>query len=51
MVLKDTTTNRDKLSALSLFKDCSKMEYDLMTDATVIDEAMKLINNGNSRPS
>jgi IS30 family transposase len=50
-VLKENTTNRDKLAALALFKECAQADYVITTDSTVINEALKLINKQNDHTS
>ncbi|MGB7636069.1 MAG: hypothetical protein WBL88_00695 [Nitrososphaeraceae archaeon] len=36
---------REKVQALSLAKDCYSMKLELLTNATVVDDPMKFINN------
>ena len=36
---------REKVQALSLAKECYSMKLELLTNATVVDDAMKFINN------
>jgi hypothetical protein len=51
IILKENTTNRDKLTALSPFKECAQADYALTTDSTVITEALKLTNKQNDHTS
>ena len=39
-----TEDNREKLQALSLAKECYSMEMDLLTNATVVDDAMRFVS-------
>lgn len=41
----ETTDNREKIQALSLAKDCYSMKLDLLTNADVVDEVIKFIEN------
>ena len=36
---------REKVQALSLAKECYSMKLEILTNATVVDDAMKFINN------
>jgi hypothetical protein len=38
---QNTQDNREKIQALSLAKECYSMKMDLLTNATVVDDAMK----------
>jgi hypothetical protein len=44
---------REKIQALSLAKECYSMKLDLLTNATVVNDAMKFVsdysNNNNSK--
>jgi 3-dehydroquinate dehydratase len=42
---QQTEDKREKIQALSLAKDCYSMRIDLLTNATVVDDAMKLYQN------
>jgi hypothetical protein len=37
----DTEENREKIQALSLAKECYSMKLDLLTSATVVDDAIR----------
>jgi hypothetical protein len=39
---QDTEDKREKIQALSLAKDCYSMKLDLLTNATVVDDAIRL---------
>ena len=39
-----TEDNREKLQALSLAKECYSMEMDLLTNATVVDDAIRFVS-------
>lgn len=40
---QETQDNREKIQALSLAKDCYSMKLDLLTNATVIDDVIKFV--------
>ncbi|MFL6400491.1 MAG: hypothetical protein ACJ72J_13055, partial [Nitrososphaeraceae archaeon] len=40
---QDTEDNREKLQALSLAKECYSMKLDLLTNATVVDDAIRFV--------
>jgi hypothetical protein len=42
---QQTEDKREKIQAFSLAKDCYSMRLDLLTNATVVDDAMKLYQN------
>jgi hypothetical protein len=39
----DTEDNREKIQALSLAKECYSMKLDLLTNATVVDDAIRFV--------
>jgi hypothetical protein len=43
---------REKIQALSLAKKCSSMKLDLLTNATVVDDAIRFVagNDANKKP-
>ena len=40
----DTEDKREKIQALSLAKECYSMKRDLLTDATVVDDAIRFVS-------
>ena len=40
---KNTEDKREKIQALSLAKDCYSMNLDLLTNATVVDDAVRFV--------
>jgi hypothetical protein len=44
-----TEDKREKIQALSLAKECYGMKLDLLTNATVIDEAIKFVTSSNQK--
>src|ERR671932_313014 len=45
---QSTQDNREKIQALSLAKECYSMKLDLLTNATVVDDAIRFVNNNHS---
>jgi predicted transcriptional regulator len=45
---QQTEDNREKIQALSLAKDCYSMKLDLLTNATVVDDAVRFIISSSS---
>jgi hypothetical protein len=41
----NTEDKREKIQALSLAKECYSMKLDLLTNATVVDDAIKFVKN------
>ena len=41
--LQQTGDKREKIQALSLAKECYSMKLDLLTDATVVDDAIRFV--------
>ena len=41
---QNTEDKREKIQALSLAKDCYSMKLDLLTNATVVDDAIRLVS-------
>jgi hypothetical protein len=41
----DTEDKREKIQALSLAKECYSMKLDLLTNATVVDDAIRFVSN------
>jgi predicted transcriptional regulator len=51
---QNTEDKREKLQALSLAKDCYSMKLDLLTNATVVEDAIRFVSGqsrGNLKPS
>jgi hypothetical protein len=46
---QQTEDKREKIQALSLAKDCYSMRIDLLTNATVVDDAMKFVSEHNKK--
>jgi hypothetical protein len=42
---QDTEDNKEKLQALSLAKECYSMKLDLLTNATVVDDAIRFVSD------
>ena len=42
---QNTEDKREKIQALSLAKDCYSMKLDLLTNATVVDDAIKFVSS------
>ncbi len=40
---QNTQDNREKMQALTLAKDCYSMKFELLTNATIVDDALKLV--------
>ena len=40
----DTEDKREKIQALSLAKECYSMKLDLLTNATVVDDAIRFVS-------
>jgi hypothetical protein len=47
----NTEDKREKIQALSLAKDCYSMKLDLLTNATVIDDAIRFVSSNKSKDS
>ncbi len=43
------TEDREKIQALSLAKECYSMKLDLLTNATVVDDAIRLVSSQKSK--
>jgi hypothetical protein len=41
---QQTEDNREKIQALSLAKECYSMKLDLLTNATVVDDAIRFVS-------
>jgi hypothetical protein len=41
----NTVDKREKMQALSLAKDCYSMKLDLLTNATVVDDAIRFVSS------
>ena len=53
-ISQDTEDKREKLQALSLAKECYSMKLDLLTNATVVDDAIRFVSqksNENAKSS
>ncbi|MFL6435008.1 MAG: hypothetical protein ACJ71O_14895 [Nitrososphaeraceae archaeon] len=46
---QSTEDKREKIQALSLAKDCYSMKLDLLTNATVVDDAIRFVSNSHSK--
>ncbi|MFL6421361.1 MAG: hypothetical protein ACJ71P_18420 [Nitrososphaeraceae archaeon] len=42
---QNTEDKREKIQALSLAKDCYSMKLELLTNATVVDDAIRFVSN------
>jgi hypothetical protein len=42
---QQTTDKREKIQALSLAKECYSMKLDLLTNATVVDDAIRFVSS------
>jgi hypothetical protein len=45
---QQTEDKREKIQALSLAKECYSMKLDLLTNATVVDDAIRFVSNHNN---
>ena len=45
----NTEDKREKIQALSLAKECYSMKLDLLTDATVVDDAIRFVSSNQSK--
>jgi hypothetical protein len=45
----NTEDKREKIQALSLAKDCYSMKLDLLTNATVVDDAMRYVSSNKTK--
>src|ERR671938_1674621 len=43
-IAHNTEDKREKIQALSLAKDCYSMKLDLLTNATVVDDAIRFVS-------
>ena len=43
--MQNTEDKREKIQALSLAKDCYSMKLDLLTNATVVDDAIRFVSS------
>jgi hypothetical protein len=48
---QQTEDGREKIQALSLAKECYSMKLDLLTNASVVDDAIKFVSNHNNNNS
>jgi hypothetical protein len=47
----DTEDKREKIQALSLAKECYSMKLDLLTNATIVDDAIRFVSqNDKEKP-
>ena len=46
---QDAEDKREKIQALSLSKECYSMKLDLLTNATVVDDAIRFVASENSK--
>src|SRR5215212_6624212 len=47
---QQTEDKREKIQALSLAKDCYSMKLDLLTNATVVDDAIRFVSERSNEP-
>jgi len=45
----DSNSKREKIQALSLAKECYSMKLDLLTNATVVDDAIRFVSESKSK--
>jgi hypothetical protein len=45
---QQTEDKREKIQALSLAKECYSMKLDLLTNATVVDDAIRFVSSSNN---
>jgi hypothetical protein len=50
-ISQNTEDKREKIHALSLAKECYSMKLDLLTNATVVNDAMKFVSSNNHKKS
>jgi hypothetical protein len=48
---QNTEDKREKIQALSLAKECYSMKLDLLTNATVVDDAIRFVSNRSNKKS
>jgi predicted transcriptional regulator len=48
---QNTEDNREKIQALSLAKECYSMKLDLLTNATVVDDAIRFVSQKSNEKS
>jgi hypothetical protein len=48
---QNTEDKREKIQALSLAKECYSMKLDLLTNATVVDDAIRFVSSNKSKDS
>jgi hypothetical protein len=46
---QQTEDKREKIQALSLTKECYSMKLDLLTNATVVDDAIRFVSSNKSK--
>src|ERR671934_2071845 len=46
---QNTEDKREKIQALSLAKECYSMKLDLLTNATVVDDAIRFVSSNNGK--
>jgi predicted transcriptional regulator len=46
---QNTENKKEKIQALSLAKECYSMKLDLLTNATVVNDAMKFVSSNNNK--
>jgi hypothetical protein len=47
---QNTEDKREKIQASSLAKDCYSMKLDLLTNATVVDDAIRFVSKSKEKP-
>jgi DNA-binding transcriptional MocR family regulator len=47
----EADSKREKIQALSLAKECYSMKLDLLTNATVVNDAMRFVSSNNNKKS
>jgi hypothetical protein len=51
MSQKDGNVNSDKIKALTLAKECYAMKLELLTNATVVDDAIRFVASHTAAPA
>jgi hypothetical protein len=50
-ILQISQPKREKIQALSLAKECYSMKLDLLTNATVVDDAIRFVSSNKDKKS
>jgi hypothetical protein len=48
-MIQNTEDKREKIQALSLAKECYSMKLELLTNATVVDDAIRFVSSNKSK--